>query len=101
MLKHVLIVSLIASTGLQIDAAAEGGRESGLTIDEAAVLQVEDEWIQAELNNDEAVLRRVLDDRFVANHNDGTTSTKEQLIRSALNWNMRGSVRNSVSIHYS
>jgi ketosteroid isomerase-like protein len=79
---------LVGSIGIQIEAAAEGNDESGVTAEQAAVLQVEDDWVQAELNNDGATLRRVLDDRFVINHNDGTTSGKEDLIQSALNWNM-------------
>lgn len=90
MLKYVVIVMLVVSIGIQTDAAAERRHESSVTAEEAAVLQVEDVWVQAELNNDESTLRRVLDDRFVANHNDGTTSDKENMIQSALNWNMTG-----------
>jgi len=90
MLKHLVIVMLAGSIGMQIGAAAEGSHESSVTAEAAAVLEVEDAWVQAELNNDESTLRRVLDDRFVANHNDGTTSDKEDMIQSALSWDMTG-----------
>ena len=54
------------------------------------VLATEDEWVAAEIGRDEAVLRRVIDDRFVFNANSGKTSGKSDLIRNVLGWKMTG-----------
>ena len=54
------------------------------------VIRAEGDWIHAEINNDEATLRHVIDDRFVFNSNDGSTSGKGDLIKSALDWNTTG-----------
>ncbi len=61
-----------------------------VSIDEAAVYQAEDDWINAEITRDEATLRRVIDDRFVFNSSNGETSGKEDLIATVLDWNMTG-----------
>ena len=58
--------------------------------EEDAVLAAEDEWIRAEFERDEAALRRVIDDRFVANSNNGETSGKEALIETVLGFAMTG-----------
>jgi ketosteroid isomerase-like protein len=55
------------------------------------VLAVEDQWVAAEVSRDEATLRRVLDDRFVHNSSDGTTTGKEDMIRAILEMRMTGS----------
>ena len=83
----LLIAGLIGISSLAIAEVTPG---LSPTDEEAAVIRAEDDWIQAEINNDEATLRRVIDDRFVFNSNDGVTSGKEDLIESALNWNMTG-----------
>lgn len=62
----------------------EGGGEGG------RVLATEDEWVSAEINRDEATLRRVIDDRFVLNSGNGKTSGKTDLIRTVLAWKMTG-----------
>lgn len=54
------------------------------------VLAVDDEWVAAEVNREEAVLRRVIDDRFVFNANDGRTSNKATLIENVLGGKMTG-----------
>lgn len=54
----------------------------------AAVLAAEDAWIRAEIDGDEAVLRRVIDDQFTLNYSNGTTAGKEQLINTVTNWSM-------------
>ncbi|MFL7871275.1 MAG: nuclear transport factor 2 family protein [Candidatus Promineifilaceae bacterium] len=56
--------------------------------EEERVLAVEDEYIAAEIDRDEVVLRRILDDSFLFNSNRGTTSGKAELIESILSWNM-------------
>ena len=58
--------------------------------DEAHVLAAEDAYVAAEVARDEAALRRVIDDAFTYNANDGTTSGKEALIRGVLNMRMVG-----------
>jgi len=58
--------------------------------EEQRVLAVEDEYVAAEINRDEASLRRILDDHFVFNSSDGTTSGKDALIEDILGWNMSG-----------
>ncbi len=58
--------------------------------DEQRVLAVEDEYVAAEIARDETTLRRILDDRFVFNANNGTTSGKAELIASILGWKMTG-----------
>lgn len=90
MLKYMIGVVFIGLIAPSFEALADALPDSNMSAEEAAVIRTEDDWIQAEINNDEVVLRRVIDDRFVFNSNDGTTSGKEDLIRSALNWNMTG-----------
>jgi ketosteroid isomerase-like protein len=58
--------------------------------EEDRVLAVEDEYVAAEVNRDEATLHRILDDRFVLNSNHGTTAGKAELIEGVLSWNMTG-----------
>lgn len=67
--------------------------ESNSTVgqtEEERVLAAEDAYVAAEVSRDEAALRRLVDDRFVHNSGDGSTSTKEDLIRAVLNMNMTG-----------
>jgi ketosteroid isomerase-like protein len=59
-------------------------------IEEQRVLDLEDEYVAAEINRDEIALRRIIDDRFVLNSNDGRTSNKSELIEKILSWNMSG-----------
>ncbi len=61
-----------------------------LEIEEQRVLATEDEYIVAEVSRDEAALRRKIDDRFVFNASDGTTSGKEDLIDEVLKMAMVG-----------
>jgi rhodanese-related sulfurtransferase/ketosteroid isomerase-like protein len=66
--------------------------------DEKAVTDAEDEWIRAEIERDEATLRRIIDDRFVLNSNSGQTSGKEALIEGVLSWNMTGQIISERSV---
>jgi ketosteroid isomerase-like protein len=65
-------------------------REATQSAEERRVLATEDEYVAAEVARDEAALRRLVDDRFVLNRNDGTTFGKEELIQSVLNMRMAG-----------
>ena len=58
--------------------------------EEQRVLSVEDEYVAAEVSRDEQALRRLVDDKFVQNSPNGTTSGKEELIRAVLNLRMLG-----------
>lgn len=58
--------------------------------EEQRVLAAEDEYVAAELARDEAALRRLVDDRFTFNTSHGTTTGKDDLIRSVLNMHMVG-----------
>jgi len=58
--------------------------------EEARVLAAEDAYVAAEIDADEAALRRLVDDRFVLNAADGTTPGKEDLIRMVLGMDMTG-----------
>jgi ketosteroid isomerase-like protein len=63
---------------------------SALQDEEQRVLAVEDEYVAAEVRRDAAALRRLIDDRFVFNSSQGTTSGKEALIQSVLEMAMVG-----------
>lgn len=77
---------LIPFTG----SAQDPGTAPSLTADEERVLAAEDEYVAAEVNRDEAALRRLLDDRFQHNRSDGTTHGKGDYIRSIMNLRMVG-----------
>ena len=90
MLRQKICIVIVGLIGFSFDAAAETVPESSPSTEEAAVMAVEDEWIRAEINRDEATLRRVIDDQFVFNGNNGQTSGKDALIENILGWNMTG-----------
>ena len=48
------------------------------------LLNLEKEWARAEDNHDEAVLRRVLDERFVGTFGSGKTYNKEAFVKAIL-----------------
>ena len=58
--------------------------------EEQRVLATEDAYVAAEVGRDEAVLRKLVDDRFVYNSSQGTTSGKEELIQRVLKMSMVG-----------
>jgi putative membrane protein len=64
--------------------------EAVLQSEEQRVLTTEDEYVAAEVSRDEAALRRLIDDRFVFNTSDGTTSGKQELIDEVLKMVMVG-----------
>ncbi len=74
------VVYLIIEAGEITEPASKG----------EAVLALEDEWVEAEANRDEATLRRVLDDDFTFNSNNGETSGKEAMIASVLEGSITG-----------
>jgi len=72
-----------ACAGPSVESNSTGGQTQ-----EERVLAAEDAYVAAEVSRDEAALRRLVDDRFVHNSGDGSTSTKEDLIREVLDMNM-------------
>lgn len=76
--------ALMASLSLAQTGIATSGAE------ERRVLAVEDEYVKAEVGRDEITLRRLVDDRFVLNSSDGSTSGKEELIQTILKLSMVG-----------
>lgn len=74
------IVYLIVESRTATDVQTEGD----------AVLALEDSWVDAESSRDEAALRRILDDQFTYNSNNGETSGKEAMIASVLGATMTG-----------
>ena len=58
--------------------------------EEWRVFAAEDEYVAAEVSRDEAALRRIVDDRFVFNSSNGTTSGKDELIAEVLKMGMIG-----------
>lgn len=52
--------------------------------EEQRVLAVEDEYVVAEVSRDEAALRRILDDRFLWNRSNGSTTGKEAYVQSIM-----------------
>jgi hypothetical protein len=70
--------------------AQQGPPEMSMAPEERRVLAVEDEYVAAEVSRDEEALRRLVDDRFVQNSPNGTTSGKEALIQAVLRMRMAG-----------
>jgi ketosteroid isomerase-like protein len=58
--------------------------------EEQRVLAAEDEYVAAEVARDEAALRRLIDDRFAFNSSKGTTTGKEEFVRTVLKLAMVG-----------
>ena len=76
-----------ATTDMDEDPAMDN---DPISSEEQRVLAVEDEYVAAEIKRDEAALRRIVDDRFVLNSSDGTTTGKDALIEAILGWDMSG-----------
>lgn len=61
-----------------------------MATDERDVLAAEDAYVAAEVDRDEAALRRLVDDAFVFNASSGTTLGKDALIENVLGMGMTG-----------
>ena len=57
---------------------------------EQDVLATEDRYVTAEVDRDEAELRRIVHEQFTMNRSDGTTADKDALIEGLLAMNMTG-----------
>jgi len=75
----------VAASGLAGYAVAVTPEAEGLR-----VLAAEDAYVKAEVSRDPEALGRLVDERFVLNNADGTTSDKAALIEGVLGMNMVG-----------
>lgn len=99
MSKLIFIVTVAAAVCAPIESfAQQTPTPSGVTAEEQRVLSVEDEYIAAEVSRDEQALRRLVDDKFVHNLPDGTTSGKEELIQAVLKLRMLGQTARERSV---
>ena len=80
------VATLAPNFGLAQSMATSSAQQT----EEQRVLANEDDYVLAEVSRDEATLRRMIDERFVFNSSDGTTSNKEELIRNVLKMAMVG-----------
>jgi ketosteroid isomerase-like protein len=90
MSKPLILATIAFLLALPADGATVVMEAEQVEGEGRRVLAAEDEWISAEISRDEAALRRVIDDRFVFNSSNGTTSGKDDLIKSVLGWRMTG-----------
>ena len=88
--KLLILAVLSGSIALSTPAAPSDRSDDSVHSEEHRVLAVEDEWVDAEINRDEATLRRIIDDRFVFNSSSGKTSGKADLMANVLGANMVG-----------
>lgn len=82
-----LFLSNLAAYG-QTTPTGNGQATTSDTVEGQQVLAAEDAYVIAELTRNESALQRIVDDRFIMNGNDGTTSNKAALIRNVLSMNM-------------
>lgn len=88
MCRSGVLAALVGLMACPAPGAAPDEIDPTLHDEEQRVLAVEDEWIDAEVNRDDTTLHRIIDDRFVLNSSDGTTSGKADLIRRVLESHM-------------
>lgn len=74
---------LLAFTMLPSSALAQAKVE-GVSAEEKQVLAIEDEYVVAEVSRDEAALRRILDDGFIWNRSNGSTTGKEAYVQDIM-----------------
>ncbi len=84
------MISIAAGLALSCAPAAPDGSTESSQTEAQRVLATEDAYVAAEINRDEAALRRLVDDRFTRNSSNGTTADKEALIQSLLGMHMTG-----------
>ncbi len=90
MRNTILSVSIAAFAFVPFAVYAQNTSAQTSQTEEQRVLAIEDEYVAAEVNRDEATLRRIVDERFLFNLNTGTTNGKEDFIQSVLKMSMVG-----------
>jgi ketosteroid isomerase-like protein len=86
----ILAPLAVATVGSSTACAESRPTSSASQTEEQQVLAADDEYVAAEVKHDEPTMRRLVDDRFVYNAADGTTSDKEEFLRYALGMPMIG-----------
>ena len=85
MRRVLLAVSMVYAVLAPLTGSSESNPPASNSQDEERrVFAAEDEYVAAEVSRDEAALRRMVDDRFVFNSSNGTTSGKDELIAEVL-----------------
>ena len=85
MRRVLLAVSMVYAVLAPLTGSSESNPPASNSQDEERrVFAAEDEYVAAEVSRDEAALRRMVDDRFVFNSSNGTTSGKDELIAEIL-----------------
>ena len=77
-------LALFLGFALVLPSALAQVKNTGYSEEEQRVLAIEDEYVVAEVNRDEAALRRILDDRFVWNRSNGSTTGKDDYIQNIM-----------------
>lgn len=91
--RTLLAVWMVCAILAPLTGSAQSSSTASNSQDEERrVLAAEDEYVAAEVSRDEAALRRLVDDRFVFNSGNGTTSGKDELIAGVLKMAMIGQV---------
>lgn len=84
-MRQLLAFCLVCCLTQPLALKAQANSNGGQTIDaKQQVLKLESEWVAAEVKHDEATLRRILDDKFVASFDSGKPYDKEPFIRIIL-----------------
>jgi ketosteroid isomerase-like protein len=90
MLRAFLVSCLAAILLAPLTGLSQAPPAPVAQTEEQRVLATEDVYVAAEINRDEATLRRIVDDRFQFNSANGTTTGKEELIKEVLQMDMVG-----------
>jgi hypothetical protein len=80
-----IIAALLAVSTVR---AAADGSEVKAQSDEQQVIAIETAWVDAEVQRDDAVLDRVLDDRFLVNSGKGVPRNKASVIADVRGWTL-------------
>lgn len=79
-----IAITLFLAFAMAHSSALAQAEVTEFSAEEQRVLATEDEYVVAEVNRDEAALRRILDDRFLWNRSNGSTTGKEAYIQSIM-----------------
>ncbi len=86
------VLALIAALALVLASVSGLASKESISpvveTEEQRVLAAEDEYVAAEVSRNESILHRLVDERFVFNSSDGSTSGKAELIRSVMSMDM-------------
>lgn len=84
MRKLLITITLFLSFAMTHSSALAQPEVTEFRAEEQRVLDIEDEYVLAEVNRDEAALRRILDDSFVWNRSNGSTTGKEAYVQAIM-----------------